>query len=155
MALNFRNFEIFQNNCQLVARFRVPDQLAVLRKAMWRACRERGVAFPDALWVPHVVLGKIVTTRTQLAKITCQQLKTLAPLEPASIASVTVLGKIPQQIALDWRMTASPEAAVDGAQAAGKSKILKDCEPVPPPKRSGSGMRRPQPFAASLSKTAA
>lgn len=100
-----RGVELFgSDKSHLIARFRVPTELVQLRRTLWRACREFRVAFPDAIWVPHIRLGRIKASRGQLNKVTFKTLP--APLLKLTIQpkALTLLGKRPEDphCDLDW-----------------------------------------------------
>jgi len=100
-----RGMELFgSDKSHLIARFRVPTELVQLRRTLWRACREFRVAFPDAIWVPHIRLGRIKASRGQLNKVTLRKLP--APLSNLTIhpKALTLLGKRPEDeyCDLDW-----------------------------------------------------
>merc|ERR1712232_468650 len=82
----FLRFELYQpDKTILVARYKATDAMTALRKAIWRVCRAAGVAFPDALWMPHVKLGRIKgLTRGQLDKLSCSALTSRA-VQPAAV----------------------------------------------------------------------
>eukprot|EP00929_Paragymnodinium_shiwhaense_P096205 TRINITY_DN57731_c0_g1_i2.p1 TRINITY_DN57731_c0_g1~~TRINITY_DN57731_c0_g1_i2.p1 ORF type:complete len:285 (-),score=54.65 TRINITY_DN57731_c0_g1_i2:143-997(-) len=75
-----------------------------LRKAAWRICRAAGVAFPDALWMPHVKLGRIKgLTRGQLDKLSCSALAARAPQPPAAPLGLTLLHAKPEGADENWQ----------------------------------------------------
>lgn len=97
LPLICRGFELFgPDKSHLIARFRAPTQLVQLRRAIWRTCKDFGVAFPDALWAPHIRLGRIKASRGQLKQVAFSklpaQLSELA-IEPSGL---TLSGKRPE-----------------------------------------------------------
>merc|ERR1711957_220040 len=101
----------------LIARFRAPEPLTALRKAVWRTCREHGISFPDALWVPHVVLGKVVATKAQLTNVSLGNLSPLAPTLPSQALGLTLLGeKPPDSPAANWDLPALTFTAVESCK---------------------------------------
>lgn len=107
-ALHCRGLELFgPDNSHLIARFRVPPQLTQLRRAVWRTCKDFRIAFPDAIWAPHIRLGRIKASRAQLNKVALsklpEQLSELA-IQPKAL---TLLGKQPQDSYCDcnWNIS--------------------------------------------------
>jgi len=86
----------------VVARFKVPETLMSLRKAVWRVCREHKVAFPDAIWMPHVVIGRIRATRGQVNHVSCARLSGLAPRHTTRPLGLTLTGGRPKSVQCDW-----------------------------------------------------
>eukprot|EP00929_Paragymnodinium_shiwhaense_P096204 TRINITY_DN57731_c0_g1_i1.p1 TRINITY_DN57731_c0_g1~~TRINITY_DN57731_c0_g1_i1.p1 ORF type:complete len:311 (-),score=58.93 TRINITY_DN57731_c0_g1_i1:143-1075(-) len=101
----FVRFELYQpDKTILVARYKLSDALMALRKAAWRICRAAGVAFPDALWMPHVKLGRIKgLTRGQLDKLSCSALAARAPQPPAAPLGLTLLHAKPEGADENWQ----------------------------------------------------
>lgn len=120
-SLHFRGFELFppERLNLLIARFKVPDALGHLRKTLWRTCRDRAVSFPDAMWVPHVALGKIKASRGQLSKMSCSRLSHLALGRPAQPLGLTLLGERPQGgTSCNWAFAFVPPPEVAGNESA-------------------------------------
>lgn len=111
----FQRFELYQpDKSILVARFRVPDALSSLRKAVWRECRGMGVAFPDAMWMPHIKLGKLKgLSRGQLDKLSCSGLASCKQPPAAMPLGLTVFGEGGRMAEVDWTAmwSFSPEEA--------------------------------------------
>lgn len=95
-ALTCRGFELFgPDKSHLIARFRAPGLLMQLRRAIWRTCKEFGTSLPDAIWQPHIRLGRIKASRGQLNKVAFSlppQLSQLA-IQPKGL---TLRGKQPK-----------------------------------------------------------
>lgn len=110
--LAFVGFEVFApDKTWLVARFKAPEPLLHLRKAVWRACREFGAAYPDALWLPCVKVGRFRGAKGQVDKIT--SLDCLAPYSlttPARALGLTVVCGEHDKLACDeWARALSFE----------------------------------------------
>jgi len=100
LPMSFQRFELYAPDKNfLVARFKVPEALTLLRRAVWRECRSSGIAFPDAMWMPHVKLGKIKgLSRGQLNEVSCDGLAPFAPLAPARPLGLFLRGgALPEQ----------------------------------------------------------
>lgn len=119
----FCGFELYAPDTSLlVARFKAPEHLLRLRKTVWRTCREYGVSYPDALWMPHVKLGKIRGTRAQIDSISCAGLDPWGPQRLVRPLGLTLLcGEKVQLTPSEWaRALAFPEAAQDDDQPGAK-----------------------------------
>lgn len=96
-ALTCRGLELFgHDRTQLIARFRADSWLVQIRRSIWRACREFGVAYPDAMWFPYIQLGKLKGSRSQLNQVTYKEI----PLIAINATRLTLLGKRPKNG--DW-----------------------------------------------------
>mmetsp|Transcript_13104 Transcript_13104/g.30618 ORF Transcript_13104/g.30618 Transcript_13104/m.30618 type:complete len:284 (-) Transcript_13104:32-883(-) len=149
--LHFRGFELLRSDL-LIARFRAPDALLKLRKAVWRTCGAFGVTFPDSLWIPHVRLGRIRASKPQLARLQLSRLAALAPKLPARATCLALCSETssdieaagPTLLALKetLRATTGGPAGNEEEQDAGKSTATREqteeCQsqsvPVSPPK---------------------
>lgn len=109
--LTFEGFELFPPGKMnlIVARFVAPQQLRRLRDSVWRTCLEHGVAIKDDdEWMPHVTLGKLSATKSQVSRVSCRQLTPLAqsmtkaPRQAMTPLGLTLLGSRPKQAWLDW-----------------------------------------------------
>lgn len=102
--LPFSRFELYQpDKTFLAARFRVPEPLMRLRKAMWRECRAASVAFPDAMWMPHIKLGRLKAIgHSSLQRLDCSPLAVLAPQQLARPLGLTLIGERPPSAPYDW-----------------------------------------------------
>jgi len=141
----FLRFELFQPDpTVLVARFRVPERLTSLRKAVWRECKSMGLAFPDAMWMPHVKLGKFKgLTRGQLAQLSCSGFSEHAPREPTRVLGLKLVGDRPESFLADWEDTLS-----FSLQPKPKPQPKEQTEPLvptPPPKANPARGSRPRP----------
>merc|ERR1719362_186765 len=101
--LEFVGFEVFApDKTWLVARFKAPDSLLHLRKSVWRACREFGAAYPDALWLPCIKVGRFRGAKGQVDKITSlDSLASYSPTTPARAFGLTVVSREPDGLACD------------------------------------------------------
>mmetsp|Transcript_65097 Transcript_65097/g.167876 ORF Transcript_65097/g.167876 Transcript_65097/m.167876 type:complete len:386 (-) Transcript_65097:94-1251(-) len=165
--LPFSRFEQFApDRSVLVARFRIPEALTLLRKEVWREFRAAGVAYPDGMWMPHVKLGRIKGLhRGQLEKLDISGLNLFAPNELARPTVLALRGAAPKgspegfwQEALAFAAVASgsplPQALSSSAKAPAHDSALASCPtlaPAPPTSSSSSSSapvpspRNPQP----------
>mmetsp|Transcript_57133 Transcript_57133/g.105641 ORF Transcript_57133/g.105641 Transcript_57133/m.105641 type:complete len:254 (-) Transcript_57133:49-810(-) len=86
--LQFRGFEVWRGDL-LIARYQASAKLMQLRKAAWRLCGTFGVSCPDALWIPHVRLGRIRATKPQLARLPLAKLEGFIPRPQAQAVALT------------------------------------------------------------------
>lgn len=125
-----RGLELFgPDRSHLIARFRAPTALTQLRRTTWRACKEFGAAFPDAMWAPYIRLGRLKAARHQLNSV---KFRLPAPLSQLALQpkGLTLLGKRPEDpyCECDWdsglslcqqRPDTAAVAATECAAAAG------------------------------------
>jgi len=115
MPLAFSGFEFFppEKTNLVVARFKATPGMLKLRAAVLAACREHAVSLPasyysliegEGTWSPHVTLGKIRASRSELSRASCNgaSLQALAPAGPAQPMGLTLLGERPQRAWCDW-----------------------------------------------------
>lgn len=96
-ALTCRGLELFgHDRTQLIARFRAPSWLVQMRRSIWRACREFGVAYPDAMWFPYIQLGRLKGSRSQLDQVSFKEVLQI----DIRATRLTLLGKHPKHG--DW-----------------------------------------------------
>eukprot|EP00928_Gymnodinium_smaydae_P082286 TRINITY_DN65660_c0_g1_i1.p1 TRINITY_DN65660_c0_g1~~TRINITY_DN65660_c0_g1_i1.p1 ORF type:complete len:253 (-),score=38.32 TRINITY_DN65660_c0_g1_i1:12-770(-) len=128
LSMPFLRFEFYQPDPSiLVARFKVPDSVTSLRKAVWRMFKAAGVAFPDALWLPHVKLGRFTgLARGQANELSTDSLAEIAPEQPVRLLGLAMLGTWPTKADSDWSdiLAFGPTAP-----------------PLPPPDASASAKR--------------
>mmetsp|Transcript_163396 Transcript_163396/g.523915 ORF Transcript_163396/g.523915 Transcript_163396/m.523915 type:complete len:385 (-) Transcript_163396:121-1275(-) len=160
-SLPFSRFEQFApDRSVLVARFRIPEALTVLRKEVWRELRAAGVAYPDGMWMPHVKLGRIKGLhRGQLEKLDISGLNHFAPNELAQPTVLALRGAAPKgspegfwQEALAFAAVASgsplPQALSSSARAPARDSAFASCPtlaPAPPTSSSSSSAPVPSP----------
>mmetsp|Transcript_95629 Transcript_95629/g.274534 ORF Transcript_95629/g.274534 Transcript_95629/m.274534 type:complete len:385 (-) Transcript_95629:102-1256(-) len=160
-SLPFSRFEQFApDRSVLVARFRIPEALTLLRKEVWRELRAAGVAYPDGMWMPHVKLGRIKGLhRGQLEKLDISGLNLFAPNELARPTVLALRGAAPKgspegfwQEALAFAAVASgsplPQALSSSARAPARDSAFASCPtlaPAPPTSSSSSSAPVPSP----------
>lgn len=103
----FRGFEVFSpaKVDLLIARFTAPDTLATLRKSIWRTCREFHVSYPDAHWIPYIVLGTLKAQRNQLKHITCNQLTSFMPKDLVRPLGLKMVSSQSRDVPCNWDET--------------------------------------------------
>lgn len=119
-ALTCRGLELFgHDRTQLIARFRAPSWLVQMRRSIWRACREFGVAYPDAMWFPYIQLGRLKGSRSQLNLVSFKEVLKI----DVSATRLTLLGKHPKHgdwHALDFQPQSSGYPSSQASPSAAK-----------------------------------
>jgi len=127
--LRFCGFELFPPGKMnlVVARFEATDPLRTLRSRVLAVCKEKGVSFPvsyfasiegEGAWTPHVTLGKIRATRTEVGQASCGGgISALAITRPAKPLGITLLGARPPRAWCDWDAALSFGGEAPGADA--------------------------------------
>ncbi|CAE8742947.1 unnamed protein product [Polarella glacialis] len=112
--LSFCGFELFPPGKMnlVVARFEPSPSLLQLREAALSRCKEDGLSLPSSLfslleqegaWPPHVTLGKIRATKSDVGAARCgAQMAVLAPTGALQPSGLTLLGERPPRAWCDW-----------------------------------------------------
>lgn len=114
--LEFMGFELFPpTKCNLVvARFKATTALMNLRDTILASCRAQDISLPASLftliagegaWSPHVTLGKIRASSSQIGQATCNtaDLSALALSRPLQPHGLALLGEKPPRAYCDWQ----------------------------------------------------
>jgi hypothetical protein len=104
-ALPCRGFEMFgPDRSHLIARFRPCAELVQLRRTMWRSFKEFNAAYPDAMWAPHIRLGRIKASRSQLNKVAFNSLPSQLNELHIQPRTMSLLGERPKDpyCECDW-----------------------------------------------------
>lgn len=163
--MTFQRYEQYApDKSILVARFRLSPELVALRKAVWRECRAVGIAFPDAMWLPHVKLGKLSgLSRGQLDHLSIASLSSWTSPPAAVALGLALAGEWPQGArldCLDWTaaLSFSPErmevAEVQPPRASsrqpGGGRPHEPAEDTPQPPRRPPGKPCEPPCASGV-----
>mmetsp|Transcript_51675 Transcript_51675/g.116461 ORF Transcript_51675/g.116461 Transcript_51675/m.116461 type:complete len:259 (+) Transcript_51675:41-817(+) len=157
--LQFRGFQMWRGD-MLIARYQASAKLMQLRKAAWRLCGTFGISCPDALWVPHVRLGRIRATKPQLARLSLAKLQGFMPRQQAQAVAISHWHPWPEEQvhrslmeALSVTQVQQPDGEAESQQemaaSAAKGEAGQPTAPQPasPPKGSPKAGVAPQRVA--------